>query len=272
MKLAIRIKHNPNATRVDRREWLKVMKYILNDSRVQIYNDSAGDPYQSICGLYRDAAKESPTHLLVLEDDVLPCFNFIPTVEKIINVLKNDPVTFFTNSKAVDVALNEDINWIRLKIWYYTQSYVMPFRMMGNMLSWIDENVVDDDRHSDDERMAMYFYFHNQFVYATAPSLVEHIGWNSSSLKHDRPEEYMNSRDLRTARKFIGIDINPSNIDWVSSLKNAVFDYVDCGLEDYKILFQRLLKPSSKYKKVLKEEIKLSPSLREKMVKMGLLS
>lgn len=272
MKLAIRIKHNPKATRVDRKEWLNVMKAILNDPRVQIYNDSAGDPYQSICGLYGDVVKENPTHLLVLEDDVLPCFNFIPTVENIIKTLKNEPITFFTNSRAVNIALKDEIHWIKLKIWYYTQSYVMPFKLMGNILSWIDKNVDDDDRHSDDERMAMYFYFHNRFVYATAPSLVEHIGWNSSSLKHDRPEEYMNSRDLRTARKFIGVDKNPGDIDWTRTIKNAIFDYEDCGLEDHHILFQRLLKPSSKHKRILKEEIKLSPSLREKMVRMGLLS
>jgi len=271
MKLAIRIKHNPYAAHVNRDQWLKVMVMILNDPRVKVYNDSAGNPYQSICGLFDDVIKENPTHLLVLEDDVLPCFNFISTVEKIIKTLKNEPVTFFTNSKAINVALKDEINWIRLKIWYYTQSYVMPFKLMGNMLSWIDKNVDDDARHSDDERIAMYFYFHNRFVYATAPSLVEHIGWNSSSLKHDRPEEYMNSRDLRTAKKFIGVDKNPDEIDWTKTIKRAVFDYDDCGLEDHHILFQRLLKKSSLHKRTLKDEIKLSSSLRDKMVKMGLL-
>ncbi len=249
MKLAIRIKHNPNATRVNRTSWLKVMQNILNDSRVKIYYDSAGNPYKSVCGLLEDAAKDNPTHLLVLEDDVLPCFNYISTVEKLINAIPEEPMTFFTNSKIAPLALSEHVNWVRLKVWYYTQSYAIPFSLMQSMISWINENVAEDDRNSDDERMAMYFYYHKRCVYATVPSLVEHIGWNSSSLKHDRPDEYMNNRDLRMASKFIGVDKDPLEIDWLKSFDKSFLDENDYGgFEDYKILFQKHLKPSSKYK------------------------
>ena len=116
-------------------------------------------------------------------------------------MLPADPISFYSNGNAIETALHSHSHWVKARIWYYTQAYTMPFSVMQKMIAWIDENVIDDGRNSDDERIAMYFYYQNKYVYTTAPSLVEHIGWNSTTVDYDRPlEGYLDNRSHRMAK------------------------------------------------------------------------
>jgi len=243
MNLAIRILHYRKDGRPDRTRWVEVMKDMLNDSRVKVFTDASGTPYTGLSNVYSDIAKDNPTHVLILHHDVLPCFDFIPAVEGLLGLRRDEPMTFYTNSKATDLALKEGVHWLKLKIWYYSQAYAMSFPLMKDMISWINANVNQDDRNSDDERMAMYFYFHNRFVYATVPSLVEHIGWNSTTVDYDRPmKNYLDNKEHRMARKFIGIDQSPLTIDWSKGLESPIIDEADWALENSDTLFSKLLK------------------------------
>lgn len=251
MKLAIKILHyRPHRQdQPDRTNWINVMKFMLNDSRVSVFTDDSGYPYDGLNNLYHELEQENPDQVLILHHDILPCFNFIPTVEKILKLVGNQPVTFYTNSKSTDQAMVQNTHWLKIKIWYYSQAYTMPFSVMKTMIKWINHNVGRDDRMSDDERMAMYFYFHHQYVYATSPSLVEHIGWNSTMVDYSRPMEgYLDNKEHRMARKFIGIDFDPLQIDWTKGLNSPILSNDDWALENSDILFQKLLKTDSKYK------------------------
>ncbi|MEK7504170.1 MAG: hypothetical protein AAB550_01580 [Patescibacteria group bacterium] len=249
MKLAIRILHYSKPNRPDRSNWVEAIKFILNDPRVSVFIDGSGTPYGGLKNLYNDFVKAKPTHILALHHDILPCFNFIPTVEKLIKMLPADPISFYSNGNAIETALHSHSHWVKARIWYYTQAYTMPFSVMQKMIAWIDENVIDDGRNSDDERIAMYFYYQNKYVYTTAPSLVEHIGWNSTTVDYDRPlEGYLDNRSHRMAKKFIGIDQDPLHLDWSKGLESPTINNEDWALEDSELLFQRLLKPTSKYK------------------------
>ena len=83
MKLAIRILHYSKPNRPDRSNWVEAIKFILNDPRVSVFIDGSGTPYGGLKNLYNDFVKAKPTHILALHHDILPCFNFIPTVEKL---------------------------------------------------------------------------------------------------------------------------------------------------------------------------------------------
>jgi len=246
MNLAIRILHYRKDGRPDRTRWVEVIKYMLNDPRVKVFTDSSGTPYTGLNNVYNDVAKDKPTHVLMLHHDILPCFNFIPAVEGLLNLIPNEPITFYSNSSTINEALKNQNHWVKLKIWYYSQAYAMPFELISKMISWINEHVNQDERNSDDERMAMYFYFQKRFVYATAPSLVEHIGWNSTTVDYSRPlENYLDNKDHRMARKFIGIDQDPLIIDWSKGIYSPIIDEHDWALENSGTLFNRLLKSSS---------------------------
>lgn len=249
-ELGIRILHYKKPGGPDRTAWTGVMQHILDDPRVSVYQDHSGTPYSGLNNVYHDLAKQRPKQVLMMHHDVLPCFNFIPTVERITDLVGDEPVSFYTNSSAVDVALKRMSRWVKLKPWFFSQAYTMPFDLMTDMISWINENVGQDDRMSDDERMGMYFYYHNRHMLATAPSLVEHIGWNTTTVDYTRPiANYLDDKSHRMAKKFIGIDMDPRDIDWTKGLQDPVVDETNWALEDVDILFQRLLKPSSKFKK-----------------------
>lgn len=249
IKLSIRILHYVNPNRPDRSKWVEIIKVMLNDPRVKVYTDNSGTPYGGLKNVFNDVAQDKPTHILLLHHDILPCFNFIPTVEKLIALKENEPISFYTNNRIVDEALKKNKHWIKLKIWFYTQAYTMPFATFEKAISWIEANINEDDRNSDDERLAMYFYFNKLLVNATVPSLVEHIGWNSTTVNYDRPlKGYLDNKDHRMARKFIGIDHDPLSINWNNGLNSPLISKEDWALENSVTLFQKLLKKSSKYK------------------------
>lgn len=248
-ELAIRILHYTKPGKADRTRWVGVMQNMLADPRVKVYVDNSGFPYDGLKNLHDSVEPEKPSHLMVLHHDILPCFDFIQTAEKLVDMVGDEPISFYSNNKAVDTALASGSHWIKMKPWYYSQAFAMPMPLMTEMVDWIGQNVSRDDRMSDDERMAMFFYYRDQYVNATAPSLVEHIGWNSTTVDYNRPmSNYLEDKNHRMARKFIGIDYNPADIDWTKGFDNPVVANEDWALEDCDVLFQRLLKPTSSFK------------------------
>lgn len=216
MNLAIHIQHT-----AERKHWTKILLKILNNDATEVY---VGEKKS----LWEDAKKvlshrPSHTHVLVMQDDILPCQDFIPTVEQIINLLPNQPITFFTNNPAADVAVMQDKRWVTLSVWLMAQAYVLPVEIIDDMVAWIDEYVKEDVRF-DDERMAMYFYYHKIPVYATVPSLVEHLGWNSTTLSTytDKARKNIFKPENRMARQYIGFENSGLDIDWTIGLADPV--------------------------------------------------
>ena len=249
MKLVIKILHYVKDSGPDRSNWVKVIKDMLNDQRVEVFLDNSGTPYDGLYNLYKTLKKEKPTYVLIMHNDVLPVFNLIPTVERLIKIFPNEAITLFTNNKAASKEYAKGNRWLRQKIWYYTQAYIMPFAVMQDMFEWIEKNVKRDERMSDDERLAMYFYFNNLPVLTTVPSLVEHIGWSSTLVSYDRPlTDYLNNKDHRMASLFMGVDQDPLKIDWVKNTNDIKISEEDWGLETYSALFQSHLKEDSIYK------------------------
>jgi mRNA-degrading endonuclease YafQ of YafQ-DinJ toxin-antitoxin module len=207
MKLAIRIQHKAKS----REHWLKTMLLILNDKRVKVVTDADHSLYGSWKKTIQSHTKKD-THILILQDDILPCADFIQAVEHIIKLLPNEPITFFSNIDKVEEAVKSGISWVKLKTWFMAQAYVLPIALAEDMYSWIEENI-KPDVYMDDNRMATYMFYNRRYVYATAPSLVEHMGWNSSTLNGYVPG-YQYERNLRMAKAFIGIGSSALNIDW----------------------------------------------------------
>lgn len=217
MKLEIRIQT------IGKREWwLRNLLFLLNDKRVKPIYGSGFDLWTDAKKVLTSYSKKT-THLLVLQDDVLPCKNFISAAEKLISLLPEEPISLFSNSSAVETALLKNKSWVKLKTWFMAQGYIMPTSIIPDLIKWVDEKVKPTTRF-DDERFAMYFFYHEHLVYATVPSLVEHLGWNSTLLRNYKNYEFQKRRDLRMATVFIGLDKDPLNIDWTEGLKDPVID------------------------------------------------
>lgn len=219
MKLAIRIQHKAG----HREWWVKQMINLLgNDKRIQVSTDYEGNLWNN-CRKTLTSYGADDTHLLVLQDDILPCMNFIPTVEKAIELLPDQFITFFTTSQACEVACIEKKSWYQLTTWFMAQAYVMPTNLIGPMLAWMDEYIKPDTKE-DDFRFAIYCFYNGRKVWGTAPSLVEHIAWAQTTLGYELAGGYLSNRDTRMARSFIGIDRDPLTIDWTAGLDRPVLD------------------------------------------------
>lgn len=161
----------------------------------------------------------SSGHILVLQDDVLPCKDFIETVLLLTELHANEIVTLFSNSDSIETARLNDLNYARLKVWFMAQAYVLDTINAKNMVAWIDVNCKEDIKH-DDDRMATYIWYQDKTVIATAPSLVEHIGWNTTTLTTYKKKPF--EPRLRMAKWYIGFEESGLSIKW--ERKEAVKD------------------------------------------------
>lgn len=203
-----------------RPQWVNQMKGMLDcDPRLKVIIN-----FESLW----DSAKETlesygpeDTHMLVLQDDILPCRHFLYAVEDIIKLLPDKPITFFSNSDRITDAVNLGVNWVTLRTWRMAQAYVVPVQMIKDFLLW-EAKHIKPEIFFDDDRWAMFLFYMGIKTYATAPSLVEHMGWNETTLRGYKYGEFR--PDLRMAKSYIGFENSALDIDWKKGLDKPIED------------------------------------------------
>lgn len=214
MKLAVRIQHHPS-----RNVYLKILLSLLDKkTNLQIIEDNIST--WSGCQKAIKSLGPKDTHLLVLQDDILICKDFIKTVEQIAT-LGVSPVTFFSNREVVRNAIRFQTNWVKIHVWYMAQAYLLPRDMAFDFLEW-------SNRHCkpllvDDERLAMYFYYHGLPVYSTSPNLVDHLGWFETTIGNRDNFDYRKIVG-RVSQYFIGVEESGLSIDWKNTLNRPLID------------------------------------------------
>jgi hypothetical protein len=156
--------------------------------------------------------EKGDTHLLILQDDVLPCRDFIATAAKLITARPKDPITLFSNKETIMESKRLGFHWLSVRKFLMAQCYILPVPVIKDFLAW-EKKHVKQDIYFDDNRMAMYFFYQNRPVFATAPSLVEHLGWNQSTLTGYNPGHNFEPR-LRMAKWFVGFENSGLDFDW----------------------------------------------------------
>ena len=218
-KLGIRIQHN-----CMRMRWLEVMKNLL-DSRCASQVKAIPDPTGSLWGSCKAVLTSylpDDTHVMVLQDDVLPCKDLIKAAERIIELLPNEPITLFSNSEVIKRAREKQKNWVKLRVWFMAQAYILPVALIKDMIPWVEQRV-KQSVYMDDDRMATYMYYQGKYVYATAPCLVEHIGWNETTLRGYQPGHEFKP-ELRMASDYIGFEKSALDIDWTRGIEDPILD------------------------------------------------
>jgi hypothetical protein len=211
MKLAINIQHVPG-----RERWAETMRYMLADRRVTIQTDDKRDLWEG-CKKVLTNRPKGTTHVLVLQDDILPCRDFISTVERIINLLPGEVITYFSTRQTIGHPLNLGLHYLKLKTWRMAQAYSAPVEVIDDFIAWADRHI-KPEIYFDDDRWAMYCFYNNRWVWATAPSLVEHLGWNQTTLGGGyKPQFRLDLRkkaSQRMAEAFVGYENSPKDIEW----------------------------------------------------------
>lgn len=181
------------------------------DSRTHVICDEKSEGVWPTARRAWTSYDPAATHHLVLQDDVVPCLDFLAGAERALSVHPEVPVSFYANRAAVEEARAVRVNWAVIPDGAWGQAMCLPVSMIPPWLAWVDENVMSSFKH-DDSRLTMWLLRTRCPVWCTAPSLVEH-GLPGESLLG-------NSNRGRVARWYIGADKSALSIDW--SMPGAV--------------------------------------------------
>lgn len=124
----------------------------------------------------------SATHLLVLQDDVSLCTNFIPAVKRIATSRPDDLIALFLGNKpssstiAYFQACDQDERYAPLdtNTWIPAQALLWPRFLIPPMLRFADE--MYREGRPDDELIGQFCSMNAIQPFATIPTLVEHEG------------------------------------------------------------------------------------------------
>jgi len=212
VNIAINIQHSPKRPRL-----LSYLLASLNHEPYKIITDTTST--WSGCRRCLTERPANATHILVLQDDVIVCPDFFETVNKIVNLLPDQPITFFCRDEIINEAKAQGLSWVKLKTWFMAQAYVLPVALADEFVGFSDK-YIKPDVNADDQRLAMFFMKTNRLVYATAPSLVEHIGWQGTTIRDRTSEKYFDV-SRRVAKWFIGYEESGLQVDWLKGLDNC---------------------------------------------------
>jgi len=147
------------------------------------------------------------THHLVLQDDVIPCRDFLEGAKAALAAVPDQPVSFYANREVVTrIRARNDSAWAVIPDACWGQGLCLPVDQIGHFLRWSDEHIEPDYPH-DDDRFVLYFLSLGRFVWYTMPSLLDHAGAGRSLMGHA-------GRVPQRARWFLGEEESALSIDW----------------------------------------------------------
>jgi hypothetical protein len=153
------------------------------------------------------------SHVMVLQDDVLPCRDLLRTATKMIELLPDKPITLFTSREQALTAKAVGNNWMTVKAWFMAQAYILPKSFIDDFFAWDEIHGKQDQLGADDEHLALYCYCNEIRVWAAIPSLVEHLGWRSTTIGERDNKDYLKVA-RRIASTFIGFEQSGLDVDW----------------------------------------------------------
>lgn len=167
------------------------------------------------------------SHVVVIQDDTIPCLNFAQTVEQIAAARPGTLTSLFVaglpnwNTRQFLRALSARRTWSPLMAMQtgcviHVCALLWPADLARACLAWTAENAKRLPGHrgrprSDDGVVSYWAKMTRQEVWATVPSLVEHPD-DVPSTCHRRQA---NGADRgRVAISWIGHDVDPACLDW----------------------------------------------------------
>lgn len=223
ISLSVALMHDPR--RADR--LLALLERLDQSFPLAIVEDSRQEGLWPTAKRAWKAIAPEATHHLVLQDDILPCLDFLPAVAQAIITKPDEPLSFYANRAVIDQARQQGSSWARISRPLFGQANCFPVAMVRDFLSW-EEQHVKPSLKFDDSRIAMYLLAHHRPIWTTVPSLVEHVGAYESLLGHaGKIGKYE-----RVARWFLGADRSGLEIDWTRGSENPPWDK-NGSLADY---------------------------------------
>jgi hypothetical protein len=164
------------------------------------------------------------THALFLQEDILLCENFLPAVQRTVEVYPDDIISYYCPRKICTVEHQNGRSWVAIRGGIWGQAMLYPVRHIPAILDWCASTLTDNYPH-DDTAITAYCLDKGIRAMITIPSLVEHVGYDRSLLGHSAQI----GKNVRRAALYIG-DTDPLSIDWerraITEQKSSLREYL----------------------------------------------
>ncbi len=121
----------------------------------------------------------STSHLLILNDDVLPTPGVVENVRAVAAYGRPTFVTLYSYHRQLSEARLAGANWIETYLFTWGCAQLIPVNLIPSFLAFNDR-YLRDDWNIDDTRWCLYAIARGQPNYVFAPSLVDHRSdWDS---------------------------------------------------------------------------------------------
>ena len=199
MKASVAIKHC-----VERRGLLDDMLVALGGAPVRVYTDVHKHGTWTTTRRCLAGMPSWATHVIVLDDDLLLCKDFLGGAVRAASQRPECVVSFWAKNPHVDKKASSGDRWVSVD---YVQGPAVCFpRAVAEGLLIYAGHV---EQGADDAHVTDYCKKHGVARWTTMPSLVEHLCPNDSLVQNRKAD-----RSHRVASRFIGAEVSALSIDW----------------------------------------------------------
>lgn len=215
-RLVVAVKHAPFSE--DRKRRLAVQALRLDLTNCYRYVVIKDEKRQGAWKCAHQALKvvagiEGATHAIVLDDDFLPCRDFLAAIHLHLKLLGPEAsISYLTMRRVVREAKEKGVHWVRT-----------PDALCGSAIVWSIEKIrsfldfvryTREEFDADDSKIACWHMAHNDLIWATAPCLLEHKDV-TSLMGHTNDNK-------RVAPWFAGYETSALEFDWEKDVKNPL--------------------------------------------------
>lgn len=158
------------------------------------------------------------SHLLIAQDDIVVCRDFVPTVLKVIAARADNPVSLFMpgiglQAIAVGDACRRGEHWCRVphQEWIPAVCLALPRAHVEAILAFADRQGITDAWRGDDSILGEWMRADSIDAWATVPSLCDHPDDVPSLVGGTH---YAGANPQRVAVCWTGPEWSPLEIQW----------------------------------------------------------